>query len=41
VKTIRRTLEGPRVPRSTELEHSFPPEALLDPVRAIDRYMQK
>jgi hypothetical protein len=31
VKTIRRTLEGPRVPRSMKLEHAFPPEALPDP----------
>jgi hypothetical protein len=31
VKTIRRTLEGPRVPWSMELEHAFPPEALPDP----------
>jgi hypothetical protein len=31
VKTTRRTPEGPRVPRSTELKHAFPPEALLDP----------
>jgi hypothetical protein len=31
VKTIRQTPEGPRVPRSTKLEHAFPPEALPDP----------
>jgi hypothetical protein len=31
VKTTRRTPKGPRVPRSTELEHAFPPEALPDP----------
>jgi hypothetical protein len=31
VKTTRRTPEGPRVPRSTELKHAFPPEALPDP----------
>jgi hypothetical protein len=43
VKTIRQTPEGPRVPRSMELEHAFSPEALPDPprVRATDRYMQK
>jgi hypothetical protein len=33
VKTIRQTPEGPRVPRSMELEHAFPPEALPDPPR--------
>jgi hypothetical protein len=31
VKTTRQTLEGPRVPRSTELKHAFPLEALPDP----------
>jgi hypothetical protein len=43
VKTTRRTPKGPRVPRSMELEHAFPSEALPDPprVRAIDMYMQK
>jgi hypothetical protein len=32
VKTIIQTPEGPCVPRSTELEHAFPPEALPDPL---------
>jgi hypothetical protein len=31
VKTTRRTPVGPRVPRSTELKHAFPPEAHPDP----------
>jgi hypothetical protein len=31
VKSIRWTSEGPRVPRSTELKHAFPPGALPDP----------
>jgi hypothetical protein len=43
MKTIRRTPEGPRVPRSTELEHAFPPEALPDPsrVRTTDRSQRR
>jgi hypothetical protein len=31
VKTTKQTPEGPRVPRSMELKHAFPPEALPDP----------
>jgi hypothetical protein len=31
VKTTRWTPEGPRVPRSMERKHAFPPETLPDP----------